>query len=87
MTDNAQPSVLWESVETGPCAVCGHAADFQCDVTGCGQWFCDAHGAIEAQSWDVYGWDGVDFRCRAHLSLSVDTRGLLRDQDLPAPRH
>ena len=68
---------------THPCWSCGVEAEDQCD--DCRRWVCPEHLIIEAQAWDVQGWDGVDFRCTAHRRVNFATRDLLRGQYLPAP--
>ena len=57
--------------ETGPCAVCGGESDpdMRCDDCEC--WLCPDHLVIEAQAWDVHGWDGVDYRCRDHRRMRL----------------
>jgi hypothetical protein len=63
------------------CGVCGMAGTDQCD--DCQGWLCPAHLVMEAQAWDVVGWDVVDFRCPAHRRVRWDTRDLLRGRYLP----
>ena len=73
---------LW-SLASGSCWQCGDDAPWTCDTPGCGRWICDAHTAVEAQAWDLQGADGVDIRCREHVSRSFDTRDLDRGRYLP----
>ena len=68
---------------TGSCHVCGAEAAAQCD--DCQGWLCPDHLVIEAQAWDVHGWDGVDSRCPDHRRINFETRDLLRGQYLPVP--
>ena len=69
--------------ETGPCSLCHTEADAQCDDCKC--WLCPDHLIIDAQAWDVQGFDGVDSRCSDHRRVRWETRDLLRGQYLPAP--
>lgn len=57
--------------ESGPCWVCGAVAMGRCDAPGCVRWLCYDHAAVEAQPWDVAGWDGVDIRCQEHRTLDL----------------
>jgi hypothetical protein len=61
---------------TEPCGVCGAPALYDTRCDDCQAWLCDTHLTIEAQAWDVRGWDGVDFRCPAHRRLTPDVREL-----------
>jgi hypothetical protein len=82
--------------DSGPCWVCGALARDRCayhespsryDDPRCNCWVCDDHLVIEAQAWDMHGWDGVDFRCHAHRNLSLDSRDWARGRQVPpAPR-
>lgn len=67
----------------GICIVCGEDAESQCD--DCQRWLCYEHLIVEAQAWDVHGFDGVDFRCHEHRRVRFDTRDLLRGRYLPEP--
>lgn len=68
-------------MKTSRCADCDGEATAQCD--DCGRWLCATHLVIEAQAWDVGGWDGVDFRCHAHRRITWDTRDLVHGCYLP----
>lgn len=66
------------------CVICGDAAgDTSCD--DCRRWLCWEHAIVEAQAWDVHGFDGVDIRCPDHRHISFAVRGLLRGQYVPPP--
>ena len=92
----AMVEALEEDVTTGPCWVCGTSATERCDYREfpsrytdpvCDRWLCFDHAVAEAQHWDRAGWDGVDVRCQAHRTLSLDGRDVLRGRGLPpAPR-
>jgi hypothetical protein len=86
MIDNdVSPHELQYLGGTGACWECGEEAPWVCDTPGCDRWVCYDHTIVEAQAWDVHGFDGVDIRCREHISRSFETRDLQCGQYLPPP--
>lgn len=76
---------LLKPLASGACWVCGDEATDQCEAPGCARWVCLAHVIIEAQWWDVQGFDGVDIRCPTHRQISFAMRDLDRGRYLPPP--
>jgi hypothetical protein len=85
MTGNEGVRPALVSLASGACWQCGDEAPWTCDTPGCARWVCHEHTVVEAQAWDSLGADGVDIRCREHVSRSFDVRDLVRGRYLPPP--